>query len=126
MTDNISISFVGQRAGGGARVYALTPDGVERLESRRRHGSARLDWQGPLLHWRGPDASAMELSHVVLARVAGQLPSRTITALFVEDVLLKLPKRGFALESAEVEAWINFMTVPTDWAALDTESGAAR
>jgi hypothetical protein len=126
MTESVAISFVGRRAGGRARVYALTLDGVERLESQRRHGSARLDWQGPLLHWRGPDASGMELSHVVLARVAGQLPSRTITALFVEDVLLRLPKRGFALESGEVEAWIRFMTLPTDWAALDTESGAAR
>jgi hypothetical protein len=126
MTEDVPASFVGRRAVGGARVYVLTPAGVERLESRRRHGSARLDWQGPRLHWRGPDASAMELSHVVLVHVARQLPSTNITALFVEDVLLKLPKHGFALESAEVEAWIRFMTLPADWTSLDAESEATR
>jgi hypothetical protein len=126
MTEDVCASFVGSRGPGGARVYVLTPGGVEQLHSRRRHGSARLDWQGPRLHWRGPDASGMELSHVVLARVARQLPSTTVTALFVEDVLLRLPKHAFALESAQVEAWIRFMTVPADWASLDAESGAAR
>jgi hypothetical protein len=128
MTEDVPASFVGRTAAGGARVYVLTPAGVEQLESRRRHGSARLDWQGPRLHWRGPDASGMELSHLVLVRVARQLPSTTITALFVEDVLLKLPKHGFALESPEVEAWIGLMTQPSDWTSLDaqSESGAPR
>jgi hypothetical protein len=68
----------------------------------------------------------MELSHVVLVRVARQLPSKTVTALFAEDVLLRLPEHGFALESAEVEAWIRCMTLPAEWASLDAESGAAR
>lgn len=105
-------------------MYALAPEGVERLESRRRHGSRRLGWRGPRLKWRGPDASGMELAHVVLLHVARQMPSAYVTALFATDVLRKLPKHGFAIAGPQIEEWIRRMTLARDWTPLDAESGA--
>jgi hypothetical protein len=105
-------SLAGRRTPDGPEVYAMSPDGVEQLQSSNRYGSSRLEWTDSHL-------SMIELSHVVLVRVAGLHPSLHVATLFAADVVMRLPKDDWVLDSRDVWLWIEAMSVPRDWSAVD-------
>ena len=90
--------FVGRRKT-EAEVYEVTMTNVERLVSRRGARVTSLDWHGS-------EAARMELSHLLISRVAKHRPSRDLKARFALYVLGRLPDAGFVLESDDVQRWL--------------------
>jgi hypothetical protein len=101
-------AFVGRRSPKAPEVYALTDIGVERLQSRRRYGSAELDWRGGV-------TALVELSDALLSRIATLIPSQVLAVRFATDVLIYLPKHGWVLEAEEIRDWITSASAPHDW-----------
>lgn len=95
--------FVGRRPYEVAEVYAVTEDDVQRL----RGGPLNLDW-------RGHDARALQLSHVLLAWVAGIAPQRALAVQFALSVLAGLPDDGFVIDSDEIWRWLQKTSCPHD------------
>jgi hypothetical protein len=95
--------FVGRREFEAAEVYAVSAAGVERLERS--------------LDWHGSPASKMELSDLVIRRVAARRPSRELRARFALYVLDRLPDGGFVLDSDDVRRWLRLGSDPDDFAA---------
>jgi hypothetical protein len=91
--------FVGRRRDEAAEVYAVSAKEVRRLWSARRYGESNLDWHGST-------AARMELSHLLIARIAEQLPSRELQSRFVLYVLSNLPDDGFVLHADEIRRWL--------------------
>jgi hypothetical protein len=86
--------FVGRRVLEATELFAVSAADVERLTSDRRYGAPGLDW-------RGGD-TALELSHLLLERVAEPPPSRELTTHFARSMLAALPEHGFVLDSDTV------------------------
>ena len=61
----------------------------------------------------------MELSHLLISRVAGQRPSRELAARFALYVLARLPYGGFVLDSQDVARWLHVASVAEDYAPLE-------
>lgn len=97
-------------------VYAVTATTVQRLLSERRFGARGLDWVSA-------DAARLELGHLVLARVAGQTPSRALVARFAQDVLSGLPDDGFVLEPSVVWRWVREAAGPEDFSPAPAGRG---
>jgi hypothetical protein len=97
--------FVGRRPDEAAEVYAVTETDVRRLDREWRDGSPSLDW-------RDQDASALQLSRMLLARVTGMPPPRHLAEQFVLTVLADLPDDGFVLGSDEVWRWLQTVNAP--------------
>jgi hypothetical protein len=93
--------FVGRRPYQAAEVYAVTEHGVRRLHRDRPLG---LDWRD---HRDG-----LELSRVVLARVAGMTPRRDVAEEFALSMLAGLPEDGFVLGSDEIWRWLQHAGYP--------------
>jgi hypothetical protein len=89
--------FVGRRPYEAAEVYAVTDRDVHRLHRDRRDGPLSLDWRG---------RDALELSHVLLARVAGMTLRRELAEEFALSILAGLPEDGFVLDSDEIWRWL--------------------
>jgi hypothetical protein len=89
--------FVGRRVLEATELFAVSAADVERLTSDRRYGAPGLDW-------RGGD-TALELSHLLLERVAEPPPSRELTTHFARSMLAPLPEHGFVLDSDTVWKW---------------------
>jgi hypothetical protein len=73
-------------------------------------GAAELDRLHPLAEpfdW-GADAqgAAFELARVLLTDASGSEPPEDICRLFVEQILRKLPRDGFAIQRETVNAWL--------------------
>jgi hypothetical protein len=101
--------FVGRRLFEASEVYAVTATAVDRLRSGRRYGEQSLDWHG------GP-AARMELSHVLIGRVAEGRPSRELEARFALYVLGRQPDGGFVLHADDVWRWLRLASEPEDFA----------
>jgi hypothetical protein len=97
--DGGSTYYVGRRQFEAPEVYAVTDRDVQRLRSARRYGEPGLDWNGS-------SAARMELSHVLISRVAGLSPSRELQARFVLGVLGELGDDGFVLETEDIWNWL--------------------
>jgi hypothetical protein len=97
--------FVGRRANEAAEVYAVTENDVQRLHRDRGDGPLGLDW-------RGQDARALELSRVLLARVARMTPRRELAKQFALGILVRLPDDGFVLDSDEIWRWLQAESGP--------------
>jgi hypothetical protein len=97
--------FVGRRPDEAAEVYVVTETDVRRLDREWRDGSPSLDW-------RDHDASALQLSRMLLARVTGMPPPRQLAEQFVRNVLADLPDDGFVLSSDEVWRWLQTVSAP--------------
>ncbi len=100
--------FVGRRLFEAAEVYAVTPTQVERLGSRRRQGERALDWHGT-------DDSRIELSRLLIGRVAQQRPSRELQRRFALYVLARLPDGGFVLDADEILRWLRLAADEEDF-----------
>ena len=113
--------FVGRRPYEAAEVYAVTERDVQRLHRDSRDGPLSLDW-------RGPDARALELSRVLLTRVARTTPRREVAELFALSILAGLPDDGFVLDSDEIWRWLQTVSEPHGRAQLEAprESWLAR
>jgi hypothetical protein len=83
--------FVGRRPCEAPELYAVTATDVERLEA---------------LDWRGGDAGALRISHLLLERVVEPEPSGDLAALFTLAVLPALPADGFVLDSDAIRDWV--------------------
>jgi hypothetical protein len=97
--------FVGRRPYGAAGVYAVTENDVQRLHRDRGDGPLSLDW-------RGQDARALELSRMLLGRVASMTPRRELTRQFALSILAGLPDDGFVLDSDEIWRWLHAVSGP--------------
>jgi hypothetical protein len=93
--------FVGRRPYEAAEVYAVTEHDVRRLHRDRPLG---LDWRD---HRDG-----LELSRVLLARVAGMTPRREVAEEFALSILAGLPDDGFVLDSDEIWRWLQSLSRP--------------
>ena len=91
--------FVGRRPNEAAEVYAVTQSDVQRLHRDSRDGQLSLDWHGL-------DARSLELSRVLLARVACITPRRELAEQFALSILAGLPDYGFVLDSDEIWRWL--------------------
>jgi hypothetical protein len=91
--------FVGRRQGEVADVYAVSADDVRRLQSARRGGESKLDWNGS-------GEEKMELGHLLISRIVEQRPSRELQARFALYVLSNLPYDGFVLHADEIWRWL--------------------
>lgn len=100
--------FVGRRLFEAAEVFAVTAAEVERLKPTGRYGAAHLDWHGG-------EAARMELSNVLIGRVAEERPSRELQARFALYVLEGLPDGGFVLDSDDVWGWLRLASEPRDF-----------
>jgi hypothetical protein len=109
--------FVGRRPYEAAEVYAVTERDVQRLHRDRRDGPLSLDW-------RGRDARALELSRVLLARVAGITPRRELAEQFALSVLAGLPEDGFVLDSDEIWRWLRTASGPHHVAGTQPRRGS--
>jgi hypothetical protein len=99
--------FVGRRPYEAAEVYAVTERDVQRLHRDRRDGPLSLDW-------RGQDGRALEVSRVLLARVAHITPRREVAEQFALSILAGLPEDGFVLDSDEIWRWLQNAGYPHD------------
>ena len=61
----------------------------------------------------------MELSHVLISRVAAQRPSDQLAARVALYVLAQLPYGGFVLDSEDVARWLRVASVAEDYAPLE-------
>jgi hypothetical protein len=104
--------FVGRRVFEAAEVYAVTATDVERLRRDRRAS-------GPDLDWHGSKPSRMELSRVLINRVAKARPSRELQARFATYVLDRFPDDGFVLDADDVRRWLRLASVPEDFVGSD-------
>jgi hypothetical protein len=102
-----STIFLGRRKGGLASIHALSDSGVERLRSERRFKESEIDWCG--------DLSAIELSHVLLHRVSGLPPSRSLAARFAVCLLMELDEGGFDLGVLAILEWLAVESDAEDW-----------
>ena len=103
--------FVGRRLFEAAEVYAVTSTAIDRLRSARRYGEPGLDWHG------GP-AARMELSHLLIGRVAEGRASRELEARFALYVLGRLTDGGFVLDADYVWEWLLLGSEPEDFAPV--------
>jgi hypothetical protein len=101
--------IVGRRPFEDPEIYVVSATAVERLRSARPDAGASLDWHGR-------SSVQMELSELVISRVAGQRPSRRLATAFVLYVLAHLPHGGFVLDSEEVSGWLWLASDPEDFA----------
>ena len=92
--------FVGRRPHEAPEVYAVTQRSVQLLRRDRHNGPLSLDWCTR-------DARALELSHVLLARVGGIVPPRELAEEFLFTVLAHLPEAGFVLDSDDILLWLD-------------------
>lgn len=104
--------FVGRRQFESAEVYTLTGSVVTRLRPQRVGRALSLDWQGG-------DAALLELSHVMLTRVAKQIPGPSLETRFAIDVVAELPHDGFVLEADEIRGWLQETSGPDDFVEID-------
>jgi hypothetical protein len=100
--------FVGRRLFEAAEVFAVTAGEVERLRPMRNHAGSTLDWHGG-------EAARMELSNVLISRVAEERPSRELQARFALYVLERLPDGGFVLDADDVWGWLRLASEPRDF-----------
>jgi hypothetical protein len=105
--------FVGRRQFEAAEVYAVSGAGVDRLRSTGRHGEPSLDWHGS-------SAARLELSHLLIARVAGRRPSHELETLFAVTVLGNLGDDGFILDAEEIRGWLAIATDEDDFATVES------
>jgi hypothetical protein len=111
--------FVGRRLFEAAEIFAVTARQVERLHSLGRHGARSLDWHG------GEDAR-IELSNVLISRVAEERPTHELQARFALYVLERLPDGGFVLDSDDVWSWLRVASEPRDFVAAEHPSWTGR
>lgn len=107
-----STYFVGRRQFEAAEVYAVSATDVQRLRSAGLHGES--------LDWHGGSAAQMELSHLLISRVARRRPSRELQTLFVVTVLKNLSDDGFILESKEIWSWLLLAADEEDLAPVES------
>jgi hypothetical protein len=100
--------FVGSRQLGVPAVYAVTAHGTEPLRPQRSQRAENLDW-------RGSAYSLIELSHVLLTRIANQRPAPALEARFASCVLAPLPEDGFVLDSDHVWLWLRLVSRSEDF-----------
>jgi hypothetical protein len=100
--------FVGSRQFGAPLVFAVTADDVQPLHPQRSRRAENLDW-------RGSAYALIELSHVLLTRVAEQWPAPALEARFALCVLSPLPEEGFVLDSDHVWLWLRLTSQPEDF-----------
>lgn len=101
--------FVGRRLFEAAELYAVSAAGVDRLRSEADPG----------LDWHGERGARMELSQVLISRVAEQQPSRELKERFALYVLDRLPDGGFVLDSDDVRRWLKLASDPEDFAPAE-------
>ena len=106
--------FVGRRLFEASEVYAVTASNVERLRSRRRYGEPSLDW-------RGSRAARLELSDILISRVAKGRPTRKLEERFSLYVLDQLPDGGFVLDSDDIWGWLRLASDSDDFAPARSE-----
>ena len=100
--------FVVSRQLGVPAVYAVTAHGAEPLRPQRSQRAQNLDW-------RGSAYSLIELSHVLLTRIANQRPAPALEARFASCVLAPLPEDGFVLDSDHVWLWLRLVSRSEDF-----------
>jgi hypothetical protein len=93
--------FVGRRPFEAVELFAITAATVEPF--------ACLDWHGN-------PSERLELSRLVLGRVAEQRASRELRSRFAFYVLSQLPHGGFVLDSEEILRWLHLASDPQDFA----------
>jgi hypothetical protein len=104
--------FVGSRQFGAPLVFAVTAYNVEPLHPQRSKRAENLDW-------RGSAYALIELSHVLLTRIAEQRPAPALEARFALCVLAPLPEEGFVLDSNHVWLWLRLTSQPEDFLEPD-------
>jgi hypothetical protein len=100
--------FVGSRQFGAPLVYAVTAYDVEPLHPQRSKRAENLDWCGSAY-------ALIELSHVLLTRIAEQRAAPALEARFALCVLAPLPEEGFILDSDHVWLWLRLTSQPEDF-----------
>ena len=95
--------YVGRLDNGRPAVYSVGTVSVERL-----HPVGTADF-----HWgAGYADAAQELARVLLTDAADGEPPRDACHRFAEEILLRLPHDGFALQRDTVGAWLRrYVTV---------------
>lgn len=94
--------YVGRLDEGRAVVYVVDARSVDRLLPAG---------EGP--HW-GPEAgeTTLDLARVLLADAGGTEPPADACRRFADQILLRLPQDGFALQRETVGAWLRrYVTV---------------
>ena len=88
--------YVGRIDAGRPAVYAVGAKSVERL-----HPSSDS------LHWGAAAGEAtLELARVLLTDAGGTEPPADAARRFSEQILMRLPEDGFALQRDTVNAWL--------------------
>ena len=100
--------FVGRRIFEATEVYAVTASDIERLRSGCRYGEPDLDWHGS-------GGAGMELSDLLISRVAERRASRQLERRFARHVLAQLPDGGFVLDSDALSRWLRLASEPEDF-----------
>jgi hypothetical protein len=95
--------FVGRRLSDGTEVFAVTANGVNRLETPDAD---------PALDWHGTTAAAMALGAQLLARATKERPSRDLQSRFALYFVPRLPHRGFVLDADDVRRWLRIAGEP--------------
>lgn len=102
--------FVGRRQFENAEVYSVSGPAVTRLRPQR---------QALSLDWEGGDAALLELSHVLITRVAKRIPGPSLETRFAIDVVAELPHDGFVIEAEEIRGWLEVTSEPEDFVEID-------
>ena len=103
--------YVGRRPFETAELYVVTPGGVDRMCSRQRFRSTRLDWTTS-------DRAALELGFAMLAHVGRAAPDEVLVTRFVADVLSRMPVAGFVLAATDILLWVKWASTAADWSPL--------